>query len=112
MTLKLFDTLVTPILTYGSPVWGPTLVKESSKDFKKICDSAIPEKLNVKLCKYLLGTGKYSVNDAVRGELGSYPILIKNIVTQFEIFSASREAAWLRSSEAITPGCSTMVRNL
>ena len=77
MTLKLFDTLVTPILTYGSPVWGPTLVKESSKDFKKICDSAIPEKLNVKLCKYLLGTGKYSVNDAVRGELGRYPILIK-----------------------------------
>ena len=77
MTLKLFDTLVTPILTYGSPVWGPTLVKESSKDFKKICDSAIPEKLNVKLCKYLLGTGKYSVNDAVRGELGRYPILVK-----------------------------------
>ena len=48
MTLKLFDTLVSPISTYGSPVWGPTLVKESSRDFKKICDSAIHEKINVK----------------------------------------------------------------
>ena len=86
MTLKLFDTLVSPILTYGSPVWGPTLVKESSKDFKKICDSAISEKINVKLCKYILGSGKYSVNDAVRGELGRYPVMIKVLSNGLKFF--------------------------
>ena len=77
MTLKLFDTQVSPILTHGSPVWGPTLVKESSRYFKEICDSAIPEKINLKLYKYMLGSGIYSVNDAVHGELGRYPVMIK-----------------------------------
>ena len=35
MALKLFDMLVTPILTYGSCVWGPTLVKKIQHQFQK-----------------------------------------------------------------------------
>ena len=38
------------------------------------------ERLNIKLCKYLLGVHKKSTNNAVRGELGRYPILI-NVLT-------------------------------
>ena len=41
-----------------------------------VCDMSPIEKLNIKLCKYILGVHKSSTNDAVRGELGRYPLLI------------------------------------
>ena len=37
------------------------------------------EKLNVKLCKYVLGVGKHATNAAVTGEVGRYPIALKLI---------------------------------
>ena len=74
VALKLFDSLVTPILSYASEVWGPTYLKKLDKaDFRVLCDTHVVEKLNVKLCKYLLGVNKKSVNSAVLGELGRLP---------------------------------------
>ena len=35
MATKLFDMLVTPILAYGSSVWGPTLVKKNPTPISK-----------------------------------------------------------------------------
>ena len=40
------------------------------------------EKINIRLCKYLLGVGKKTTNNAVRGELGRFPLAIR-IITQF-----------------------------
>ena len=57
---------------------------------KKIYDSAIPEKFNVKLCKYILGSEKYSVNDAVHGELGRYPVMIKVLSNGLNSFKGSK----------------------
>ena len=37
----------------------------------------IPEKVHIKFCKYILGTNKFTSNDATRGELGRYPIAIQ-----------------------------------
>ena len=34
------------------------------------------EKLNLHLCKFILGVCRKSTNDAVRGELGRLPILL------------------------------------
>ena len=45
-----------------------------------------PWEINVKLCKYILGSGKYSVNDAVRGELGRYPVMIKVLSNGLKFF--------------------------
>ena len=42
-------------------------------------DSNDAEKINVKLCKYVLGVSRKSLNDAVRGELGRHPILLGSI---------------------------------
>ena len=39
-------------------------------------DSNEVEKINVKLCKYVLDVSRKSSNDAVRGELGRHPILL------------------------------------
>ena len=78
MALTLFDSLVLPIISYGSVVWGPLLAqKVNTNNFKNICNDAPIEKLNVKLCKYLLGVHRKSTNDAVRAELGRFPLLIK-----------------------------------
>ena len=77
LALKLFDTLVTPIATYCGSIWG-VLCTGKNLDIYDInfYDKAPLERLNIKLCKYLLGVNKFSVNHAVRGELGRFPMLI------------------------------------
>ena len=77
LALRLFDALVVPILTYAGVVWGPLYAHKITYDnFFTLCNDSPIEKINVKLCKYLLGVHKKSTNNAVRGELGRYPILI------------------------------------
>ena len=75
LTIKLFDSLVKPILSYGSEVWGIIAMGHLVvNNFKKACENLPVEKLN--LCKYVLGVNRKTTNDAVRGELGRYPLLI------------------------------------
>ena len=97
LALKLFDTLVTPIATYSGAIWGPLCTGKNFNVFDlNFYDKAPLEKLNVKLCKYLLGVNKFSVNHAVRGELGRYPMLINvlDMSTKFKkrILSLSNDS--------------------
>ena len=74
---KLFFSLIRPILCYGCEVWSPYLLKGLNNDnFIKICDKINSETLHVKLCKLILGVHRKASNNAVRGELGSYPLLL------------------------------------
>jgi len=74
--LHIFDHTITPILLYGSEIWGIF----SSQKFKAKPDKyltketdAIPmERIHTKFCKFALGK---SSNLASRGELGRYPLL-------------------------------------
>ncbi len=59
----LFDTMVLPILLYGSEIYG-------AYDFKEI------DKLHIRFCKYVLGVKHQTPNYAVYGELGRYPISV------------------------------------
>jgi hypothetical protein len=78
LTIKLFDSLVTPVLSYGSEIWGPYVLKNvTDTNFMQSIDNCHIEKLNIKLCKYILGVNKYATNAAVKGELGRFPILIQ-----------------------------------
>ena len=61
--LQLFDTMVVPILLYGSEVWGVY-------NFKEV------DKLHIKFCKYILGVRQQTPNMAVYGELGRVPLSI------------------------------------
>ncbi|XP_053386465.1 uncharacterized protein LOC128550759 [Mercenaria mercenaria] len=61
--LSLFDTMVVPILTYCSEVWG-------IYDFKEI------DKLHIKFCKTILGVRQQTPNLAVYGELGRFPLSV------------------------------------
>ena len=61
--LKLFDSLVQPILMYGSEIWG----------FHKADDV---EKVHVRFLKQILGVQLQTSNLAVYGELGRFPLSI------------------------------------
>ena len=75
--LKLFRTLIQPILGYGCEVWAPfLLLKLNDLNLLSMCDKFPGETLHVKVCKIMLGVHRKSTNNAVRGELGCYPLLI------------------------------------
>ena len=68
LSLKLFDSLVKPILLYGSDFWGPLVYH--------LIDNNPIENLNIKLCKHLLGVNKHTSNAGCRAELGRQPLLL------------------------------------
>lgn len=76
--LKLFDTLVLPILTYCSEVWGPYYLKNLN-DFNlfTLCEKLPGENLLLKFCRHVLAVNRKTVRAAVRGELGIFPLLIQ-----------------------------------
>ena len=75
VSLKLFDSMVKPILLYSCPVWGYELMSCQSKDIYHI-DKIPFEQVQNKYCKILLNVGKLTSNMASRAELGRYPLLI------------------------------------
>ena len=68
---KIFDSMISPIVTYYSEVWG-TFVKS---DFKSWDNSPI-EKAHLQFCKRYLKVHKIASNMAIRAELGKYPMII------------------------------------
>ena len=77
LALNLFDTLIFPILSYGGVVWGPLYAQKANlTNLFNVCNDSSIEKLNVKMCKYLLGVHRKSTNDAVIRQLVRFLILI------------------------------------
>lgn len=77
---KLFDTLIVPILTYGSEIW----ITDFKFDF---LDNNFPfEKVHLKNCKYILGVhGKTS--NYCKCELGRFPIIISILKLLFNYYT-------------------------
>ena len=67
----IFDTMISPILTYNSEVWG-AFVKS---DFKSWDNSGI-EKTHLHFCKRYLEVHNKSFNVACRSEFGRFPSTI------------------------------------
>ena len=61
---KLYDSLVWPIIEYGSSIWGAT---------KRSCIEAVQNRA----CRYYLRVGKYTPNLAVHGDIGWIPTQVK-----------------------------------
>ena len=71
-SFKLFESLIQP-----SEVWAPYLLRNlNDRNFTTLCDKNPGELLHIKLCKLILGVHRKTTNHAVRGDLGSLPILI------------------------------------
>ena len=62
--IELFDQMITPILLYGSEVWGHE-------------DTSIVENFHMKFCKKTLGVHKYTPNSMVLKELNRKRIAVK-----------------------------------
>ena len=61
--LSLFDSLIVPIILYGSEVWG-------------IYNYKIVDKIHLRFCRYLFGVSQQTTNYTVYGELGRFPLYI------------------------------------
>lgn len=64
--IKLFDTLVKPILLYGGQIWSQHLLRFFAKDDFGKFDQLPFEQLHTKLCRRALGVGKNASSIAVR----------------------------------------------
>ena len=84
LQLKLFDSLVSPILTYSSEIWG----------FENKLNI---ERLHLQFCKKILKVRSSTPNFMVYGELGRYPLEInikmKMICFWFKLVSSSGKLA-------------------
>ena len=81
LQLKLFDSIVLPILTYSCEVWG----------FENCAEI---EKVHLRFCKKILKVRQTTSNYMVYGELGRYPlnihINVRMIVFWLELKSSNK----------------------
>ena len=68
---KIFDTMIYPILTYNSEVWGVY----TKPDFKT-WESTQIEKTHLKFCKRYLEVSNKACNVGRRAELGRFPLIV------------------------------------
>ena len=78
--LKLFDSLVKPVLLYNCEIWGAYV--SSKLSFQKFKEglfeiNLVCEKLQIKMYKFVLGVNMKTTNWAVRSELGRFPIHVE-----------------------------------
>lgn len=76
LSLKLFDTLVMPVMRYCSEVWSIFFTKGlNESNFMHLCETLCVEKNHLQFCKYLLGVNRKATNVAVKAELGRHAVL-------------------------------------
>ena len=84
--LKVFDTLIQPILLYGCEVWGLDMMTKSQDKLLSLRKVVINcEKFELKVLKQILGVHSKATNIAIYGEFGRIPLRVK-ILTQIVKF--------------------------
>ena len=71
LALKLFYAQISPILLYGSEVWGP-YINQNYTDW----DTNKVERVHTQYLKRILGCNYHTSNNMTRGEVGSRPLLV------------------------------------
>ena len=88
LSLKLFKSLIEPIATYGSEIWAPYLLHSlNNENFMQICERSPTEQVLLKICRFILGVHRKSCTAAVKGELGTFPLLINSICAAVKYWS-------------------------
>ena len=91
ITMQIFDSIISPILTYGAEIWFPNTLNIHGEfefdNFFKACISGkfSHENLHTKFCKQILGIHKRAMTLPTLGEMGRYPLTLK-IVKQLITF--------------------------
>jgi hypothetical protein len=71
LAIKIFDSIISPILLHNSEVWGAFTTTDLNK-----WDKTPTEKVHIRFCKMYLCVHKKATNIACRGELGKFPLII------------------------------------
>jgi len=79
--LKLYNSIVVPIMTYGSEIW----ISEFKPNFETLDKTAFEKTQNM-ILKNVLGVHGKSSNIATRCELGTFPISIKCYKLMFKYY--------------------------
>lgn len=85
--LKLFDTLIKPILTYGCEVWLPNQYEKIIKSNIQKIDTIPFEKVHNTFCKRTLGVYKSTSNVLAKLELGRLPLLYPTAILILKYWS-------------------------
>ena len=93
LTIKLFDALISPILLYGSEIWGVDCNDRMDKDPAEL--------VQIKFLKWLLGVNKYCSNNAFRAETGKFPIKIEAQHRNFKLWLTLTKHPKLKSSQVV-----------
>ena len=99
--VKLFDTMVQPILTYGGELWG--LFRWRKCEFECLMNSLLSndhafEKVHIKFCKQSLGVDRQTPDLLARAELGRFPIfdvIIKKCYNYWQHILSQDNQSWL-----------------
>ena len=88
LACKIFDTMISPILTYNSEIW----VVYAKPDFKT-WDGPQIEKAHLQFCKRYLEVNNKASNIACRAELGRFPlnITINQKILKYIFYIQSRD---------------------
>ena len=89
--LTMYNSMIIPIMTYGSEIW-------MSDDFKlkfKTLDKSPFEKTQNTILKNLLGVHGRSSNMAIKCELGAFPVVLRCYKPMFNYFLRFRECGGL-----------------
>ena len=70
LAVKIFDSIISPILLYNSEVWGAF-----ANHYLNKWDQSPNEKIHSKFCKIYLGVNRKATNIASKGEMGKFPLL-------------------------------------
>jgi hypothetical protein len=76
--LHLFDSMIKPILCYGSDVWGAFLLTDAEDNIKKLVKSP-QEKCHQNFLKFAIGLNRQTPLIGLYGESGRFPIIFSMI---------------------------------
>ena len=78
LLLKLFDSLITPILEYGCQIWGHMALNNTEIEL-----------IHRKFCKFILNMPSSATNISIYGELGRIPLKIRRNILYWLHLSTS-----------------------
>lgn len=84
--LHLFDSMIKPILAYGSDVWAPFLFSLNQLNFKKLLQNSL-EKCHQKFLKFALGVNRHTPIIGLYGETGRFPLAIMFLLNSLKYIS-------------------------
>lgn len=101
--LKLFETMIQPILLYGCELWGIYGWKKNTlyHIHKYLLSEKLKfETLHTKMCRNILGVHRKATGVLAKAELGRYPLMtniIKNTYTYWQHILNSKQTSLLHS---------------